>query len=172
MLFSKQELADGCSPAAEEQFDARSPEMRVRGGASSAPSEEAVYYLLQWRSIHLTSADCETACPTTARHLRSLSIGSSTPIAKSSGTPDFPTSRSQSCSDAPGVQLDAFKRWLLSRKAAPVVCCRHAAAVAAIAAFARGHRYRREPHCAFAFIPMKAARAAGSAFDDNVVLSA
>ncbi len=118
MLFSKQELADGCSPAAEEEFDAALAELVREGRLICAERGKAVYYLHKAALDPLTSADARWHAAT-SRATSTLAVDriqhAYREIAWDTGFSDVTISELQRRA---GVQLDALKRWLLEESRA------------------------------------------------------
>ena len=117
-LFSKQELAEGCSPAAEEEFDAALAELVREGRIICAERGKAVYYLHKAAIDPLTSADSRWHAAT-SRVTSTLAVDriqhAYREIVWDTGFSDVTISELQRRA---GVPLDALKRWLLEESRA------------------------------------------------------
>jgi hypothetical protein len=154
MLFSKQELADGCSPAAEEQFDAALAELVREGRLICAERGKAVYYLHKVALDPLTSADARWHAAT-SRATPTLAVDriqhAYREIVWDTGFSDVTISELQRRA---GVQLDAFKRWLLEEsRAGRVLPTRGDWSLADTDSRAAAIDIAGEPHLRVRFIP-------------------
>jgi len=154
MLFSKQELADGCSPAAEEQFDAALAELVREGSLICAERGKAVYYLHKVALDPLTSADARWHAAT-SRATPTLAVDriqhAYREIVWDTGFSDVTISELQRRA---GVQLDAFKRWLLEEsRAGRVLPTRGDWSLADTDSRAAAIDIAGEPHLRVRFIP-------------------
>lgn len=114
ILFSRQELVEGCSPAAEEKFDAALTELVREGRIICAERGNAVYYL-HTVAIEPLIGDARWNAAT-SRATPALSADriqeAYREIAWDTGFSDVTISELQRRA---GVPLDALKRWLLEQ---------------------------------------------------------
>ena len=154
MLFSKQELADGCSPAAEEEFDAALAELVREGRLICAERGKAVYYLHNAALDPLTSADARWHAAT-SRATSTLAVDriqhAYREIVWDTGFSDVTISELQRRA---GVPLDALKRWLLEEsRAGRVLPTRGDWSLADTDSRAAAIDIAGEPHLRVRFIP-------------------
>ena len=154
MLFSKQELADGCSPAAEEEFDAALAELVREGRLICAERGKAVYYLHKAAIDPLTSADARWHAAT-SRATSTLAVDriqhAYREIVWDTGFSDVTISELQRRA---GVPLDALKRWLLEEsRAGRVLPTRGDWSLADTDSRAAAIDIAGEPHLRVRFIP-------------------
>ena len=154
MLFSKQELAEGCSPAAEEELDAALDELVRERRLVCAERGKAVYYLHTVAIEPLTSVDVRWHAPTS----RATSALTSDRIQHAyreivwdTGFSDVTISELQRRA---GVPLDALKRWLLEEsRAGRVLPTRGDWSLADPDSRAAAIDIAGEPHLRVRFIP-------------------
>jgi hypothetical protein len=117
-LFSRQELAEGCSPAGEEEFDAALEELVRKGRLVRAERGNAVYYLHTAALEPLTGADARwhvaRSRPTSALAVDRIRLAYRE-IVWDTGFSDVTISELQRRA---GVPLEALKRWLLEESRA------------------------------------------------------
>ena len=115
MLFSKQELAEGCSPAAAEEFDAALEELVRERRLICAERGKTIYYLHTAELGPLTGLDSRWQA-TTSRAAGALTFNriqrAYREIVWDTGFSDVTISELQRRA---GVPLEALKRWLLEQ---------------------------------------------------------
>jgi hypothetical protein len=154
MLFSKQELAEGCSPAAEEEFDAALAELVREGRLICAERGKTVYYLHKAALDPLTVADARWHSATN-RATSALAVDriehAYREIVWDTGFSDVTIWELQRRA---GVPLDALKRWLLEEsRAGRVLPTRGDWSLADADSRAAAIEIAGEPHLRVRFIP-------------------
>jgi hypothetical protein len=154
MLFSKHELAEGCSPAVEQAFDAALDELVRERRLVRAQRGKAIYYL------HTTSLESSGGADArwpvaTNRATSSLAVEriqqAYREIVWDTGFSDVTISELQRRT---GVPLDPLKRWLLEEsRAGRVVPTRGDWSLADMETRAAGIDIGGEPHLRVRFAP-------------------
>jgi hypothetical protein len=150
MLFSKQELAEGCSPAAEEEFDAALAELVREGRLVCAERGKTLYYLHKAALEPLTRADARWRAAGPALAVDRIQQ-TYREIVWDTGFSDVPISELQRRA---GVPLDALKRWLLEEsRAGRVLPTRGDWSLADTDSRAAAIDIAGEPHVRVRFVP-------------------
>ncbi len=155
MLFSRQELAEGCSPAAEEEFDAALDELVREKRLIRAERGKTVYYLHTAALGPLTSLDARWQAAATSRATSALTVDriqqAYREIVWDTGFSDVTISELQRRA---GVPLDALRHWLLEEsRAGRVLPTRGDWSLADADSRAAAIDIAGEPHLRVRFIP-------------------